>query len=85
MMQNNTEEASRYVPWIILCMGAARVEAITDTKQVSLPQMQTFDYIIVKERDVLGSLKLGDDVIVGDVNWVKECLVSSRLSLPRWD
>lgn len=84
-MQNNTEEASRYVPWIILCMGAARVEAITDTKQVSLPQMQTFDYIIVKERDVLGSLKLGDDVIVGDVNWVKECLVSSRLSLPRWD
>lgn len=84
-MQNNTEEASRYVPWIILCMGAARVEAITDTKQVSLPQMQTFDYIVVKERDVLGSLKLGDDVIVGDVNWVKECLVSSRLSLPRWD
>lgn len=84
-MQNNTEEASRYVPWIILCMGAAKVEAVTDTKQVTLAHMQTFDYIIVKERDVLGSLQLGDNVVVGDVNWVKGCLVSSRLSVPELD
>lgn len=85
MLQNNSEEASRYVPWIILCMGAAKVEAVTDTKQVSLAHMQTFDYIIVKERHILGSLKLGGDVVVGDVNWVKGCLVSSRLCVPKLD
>ncbi|KAH0827185.1 hypothetical protein J3R83DRAFT_4878 [Lanmaoa asiatica] len=78
--KNAPEEASRYVPWIILCMGAAKVEAVTDTKQVSPGHMKTFDYIIVKERNVLGSVKLDDNVIVGDVNWVKECLVSSRLT-----
>lgn len=66
-------------------MGAAKVEAVTDTKQVTLAHMQTFDYIIVKERDVLGSLQLGDNVVVGDVNWVKGCLVSSRLSVPELD
>lgn len=85
MLQNVPEEASRYVPWIILCMGAARVEAVTDARQVSPAHMQTFDYIIVKERNLLGSAKLGEEVIVGDVNWVKECLVSSRLSIPELD
>jgi hypothetical protein len=85
MLQNAPEEASRYVPWIILCMGATKVEAVNDTKQVSPGHMQTFDYIIVKERNILGSVKLGHDVVVGDVNWVKECLVSSRLSLPELD
>lgn len=85
MLQNAPEEASRYVPWIILCMGAAKVEAVTDTKQVAPAHMQTFDYIIVKERNLLGSVKLGEDVVVGDVTWVKECLVSSRLSIPGLD
>jgi hypothetical protein len=66
-------------------MGAAKVEAVTDTKQVSSGHMKTFDYIIVKERNILGSIKLGDDVVVGDVQWVKDCLVSSRLSLPELD
>ncbi|KAI9571354.1 hypothetical protein HD554DRAFT_2017354 [Boletus coccyginus] len=85
MLQNTPEEASRYVPWIILCMGAAKVEAVTDTKQVSRAHMQTFDYIIVKERNILGSVRVDGDVVVGDVNWVKECLVSSRLSPPEMD
>lgn len=85
MIQNAPEEASRYVPWIILCMGAAKVEAVTDAKQVSPGHMQTFDYIIVKERSLLGSVKLGNDVVVGDVNWVKECLVSLRFSTPELD
>lgn len=63
-------------------MGAAKVEAIADTKQISLNYMQTFDYVIVKEQHVLGSVKLGDNVIVGDVGWVKDCLVAARLSPP---
>jgi len=83
--KNNTEEASRYVPWIILCMGAAKVEAITDTKQVNSTYLESFDYIIVKDKDTLGSLRLPDNVVAGDVTWVKECLVSSRLSLPKVD
>ncbi|KAG8217701.1 hypothetical protein J3R82DRAFT_5857 [Butyriboletus roseoflavus] len=83
--RNNPEEASRYVPWIILCMGADKVEAVTDTKQVSPGHMKTFNYIIVKERNLLGSVKVDDDIVVGDVNWVKECLVSSRLSIPELD
>lgn len=66
-------------------MGAAKVEAVTDTKQVSPGHMKTFDYIIVKERNTLGSVKLGGDVVVGDVEWVKNCLVSSRLSPPELD
>ncbi|KAF8136560.1 hypothetical protein EV363DRAFT_1157573 [Boletus edulis] len=82
--KNVSEEASRYVPWIILCMGAAKVEAVTDTKQVPLGHIQTFDYIIVKERNILGSVKLGN-AVVGDVNWVKDCLVTSRLSAPELD
>lgn len=66
-------------------MGAAKVEAINDTKLMSKDDTKTFDYIIVKDRDVLGSVELGENVIVGDVEWVKECLVSSRLSHPESD
>lgn len=85
MIQINTEEASRYVPWIILCMGAAKVEAIADMKHMESKSLQDFDYIIVKERHKLESVMLPDKVVVGDVTWVKECLVSSRLSLPKFD
>ncbi|KIK97506.1 hypothetical protein PAXRUDRAFT_824849 [Paxillus rubicundulus Ve08.2h10] len=76
-----SREASRIVPWIILCMGAMKVEAVTDTKQVSASQMQSFNYIIAKERENLEHVDLGN-VVVGDVNWVKECLISSRMLPP---
>lgn len=62
-------------------MGAAKVEAITDTKQAS-GRMNEFDYIIVKERSILGSFEPEGNVVVGDVAWVKQCLISSRLSTP---
>ncbi|KIJ69316.1 hypothetical protein HYDPIDRAFT_80042 [Hydnomerulius pinastri MD-312] len=79
-----SREASRVVPWIILCMGASKVEAVTDAKQVSASQMQSFDYIIVKERGDVGRVDLGDNVEVGHVNWVKECLISSRMVPLEW-
>ncbi|KAG9318665.1 hypothetical protein JVU11DRAFT_758 [Chiua virens] len=80
--KNASDEASRYVPWIILCMGANKVEAITDIKQLSASLMETFDYVIVRERGLLGNAKFGKRPVVGDVDWVKQCLVSSRLSDP---
>ncbi|KAF9227698.1 hypothetical protein BS17DRAFT_694286 [Gyrodon lividus] len=80
-----SREASRVVPWIILGMGAMKVEAVTDAKQVSAGHMQSFNYIIVKEREDLGPVALGKNVVVGHVNWVKECLISSRILPPEWD
>ncbi|KAF9246332.1 hypothetical protein BU15DRAFT_39988 [Melanogaster broomeanus] len=80
-----SSEASRMVPWIILCMGAIKVEAVTDVTQITSGDMQSFDYIIVKEREDLGPVDLGNNVVVGHVNWVKECLISSRILPPEWD
>lgn len=58
-------------------MGASKVEAITDTKQVSPSELRHFDYIIAKDPDDMRP-DLGKTVIV-DVTWIKECLISSRI------
>ncbi|KAH7889377.1 hypothetical protein F5I97DRAFT_1800278 [Phlebopus sp. FC_14] len=79
-----SREASRVVPWIILCMGASKVEAVTDIKLIPASQMKAFNYIIVKDRgDVGGVTASGAEVT--HVNWVKECLISSRVLPREWN
>ncbi|KAI6045718.1 hypothetical protein EDC04DRAFT_3104337 [Pisolithus marmoratus] len=74
-------EATRAVPWIILCMGASKVDAVTDTKQVSSKELRTFDYVIVKDTADVEDLRA---VTVATVTWIKECLISSRIVPTNW-
>ena len=67
------------VPQIILCMGAATVEAVPDEK-FATRKLDDYNYIVFHDEEVETRLSgLGRCV---DVNWVKDCLVSGRL-LPR--
>jgi hypothetical protein len=79
------KEASRTVPRIILAMGAARVEAVPDTKLSSDQSLKAFHYIVIKDPDEdLPSLP-NTDVNLVHVPWVKECLIAGRLlPLPQW-
>ncbi|KAL4067936.1 hypothetical protein J3A83DRAFT_4359790 [Scleroderma citrinum] len=72
-------ESTRAVPWIILCMGASRVEAVTDIEQVPSKELQGFDYVIVKD---LADIEDPEVMTVANIGWVKECLISSRI-VPR--
>lgn len=74
-------EAARTVPWIILCMGASKVEAVTDIKQVSSKELRTFDYVIVQDTADVHDLR---GVTVATVTWIKECLISSRIVPTNW-
>ena len=76
------KEASRMVPRIILAMGAARVEAVTDLKATS-DSLSTFDYVVIKESyDSVSALQ---DVVCVHLPWVKDCLIAGRLlPLPEW-
>ncbi|KAG6332536.1 hypothetical protein ID866_6555, partial [Astraeus odoratus] len=76
------KEAACTVPWIILCMGASRVEAITDIKQVTSKELRSFDYVIVKDVEDVEDL---GTIMVASVAWVKECLISSRIIPMEWD
>lgn len=68
------------VPRIILCMGAAIVEAVADLKHASRG-LDDYDYVVVPDSDFDQFPNL--DLCV-DVNWVKNCLISGRLlALPR--
>ncbi|KAH8116815.1 hypothetical protein DFH11DRAFT_1852350 [Phellopilus nigrolimitatus] len=76
-------EASRTVPRIIVCMGAARVEAVADVKHASKKDLTQYDYVVVKE--ALPSPLVQDATYV-DVTWIKECLIAGRLlPLPEWN
>ncbi|KAG2349778.1 hypothetical protein BDR05DRAFT_253633 [Suillus weaverae] len=79
-----TQDASRVVPWIMICMGASRVEAVTEVKFAS-KDLLAYDYVIVKEATDFPK-DLQDDVTLVHVPWVKDCLISGRLlTLPsRW-
>ena len=61
-------------------MGASRVEAVTDIKQVPSKELQKFDYVIVQELTDLED----PGVTVASVPWVKECLISSRIVPTDW-
>ncbi|KAH9050685.1 hypothetical protein EDB84DRAFT_1555318 [Lactarius hengduanensis] len=44
-----SNEGGRYIPRIIVSMGAARVEAVPELKYSSNPDLKDFHYVIVKE------------------------------------
>jgi len=62
-------------------MGASRVEAVTDIKLVPSKELQKFDYIIVKDP---AGMEDSEEMTVASVNWVKECLISSRIVPRDW-
>ncbi|KAG2157211.1 hypothetical protein DEU56DRAFT_722795 [Suillus clintonianus] len=73
--------ASQIVPWIMICMGASRVEAATEVKFAS-KDLPSYDYVIVKEATDFPK-NPQDGVTLVHVPWVKDCLISGRLlSLP---
>jgi hypothetical protein len=69
------------IPRIILCMGAAVVEAVVDTKWARGHNLaEDYDYIVI-EPDTYPEItsrvkKLGNCV---PFRWVKECLITGRL------
>ncbi|KAF8746093.1 hypothetical protein AX14_000154 [Amanita brunnescens Koide BX004] len=69
------QEAINAVARIIMCMGAHRVEAVTELRYASV-RISDYNYVVVKDScantfDIKGST-------VVTWSWVKECLVASR-------
>lgn len=64
------------VPRIILCMGAARVEAIPDLKYAST-ELSKFDYVVVKECADVDRVSAHANCV--HFGWVKDCLIAGRL------
>ncbi|KAI0273722.1 hypothetical protein BC834DRAFT_224345 [Gloeopeniophorella convolvens] len=69
-------EGGRFVPRIILSMGAARVETVPDAKHAS---GKKFDYVIVKDLHERPADIAGTYV---SMEWVKDCLIAGRLFPP---
>ncbi|KAH9951479.1 hypothetical protein B0H21DRAFT_719142 [Amylocystis lapponica] len=76
------KEASRMVPRIILGMGASSVEAVADVKYASQAELTLYDYVVVKEQSDVARFAANGAVNCVDLDWVKQCLIASRL-LPR--
>ncbi|KAH7913741.1 hypothetical protein BJ138DRAFT_1133891 [Hygrophoropsis aurantiaca] len=81
---DGTLEASRSVPWIILAMGASRVEAAFDLKSASSKNLQSFDYVVVKDNDEAVENLRESDVTLVHVPWIKQCLIAGRLLPIEW-
>ncbi|KAG6899739.1 hypothetical protein C0993_007268 [Termitomyces sp. T159_Od127] len=82
--EEKAKEAHNAITRIILAMGADRVEAVTEIDHASAP-LEEFDFVVIKKVEHY-SLELGM-VPYKTVhwNWVKECLVASRLlPQPEW-
>ncbi|KAI0647044.1 hypothetical protein C8Q79DRAFT_957521 [Trametes meyenii] len=76
----NGNQAAEAVPRIILCMGAATVEAVKTEKNATL-DLDEYDYIVVREESE--RIKTVKNCV--DIGWVKDCLISGRLlPLPEW-
>ncbi|KAJ8586088.1 hypothetical protein M405DRAFT_853446 [Rhizopogon salebrosus TDB-379] len=76
---DTAKEASRIVPWIIICMGASRVEAVTEVKFAS-KDLSAYDYVVIKDySERPKDLPEDDNVTVVHVPWVKDCLIAGRL------
>ncbi|EGN93269.1 hypothetical protein SERLA73DRAFT_189814 [Serpula lacrymans var. lacrymans S7.3] len=73
------KEASRTVPYIILAMGADRVEAVSDIKYASKSDLASFDYVVVKDNGEAGVSLRQDGVKLVHLSWVKDCLIAGRL------
>lgn len=63
------------VPRIVLAMGAARVEAVPDTKYASSADLSSFDFVIVKEQSDATRTRTH----CMNLQWVKDCLIAGRL------
>ena len=70
------------IPRILLCMGAARVEAVDGVTHASM-KLDRYDYVVVKDaeeaRRIAKTRGLTNCVAFP---WVKECLITGR-TLPR--
>ncbi|RXK42091.1 hypothetical protein M231_00448 [Tremella mesenterica] len=75
-------ELKTFVPFCLHAMGASRYD--TTTSVPSIPVMNTWDYVLVEDRDK------GVDVPdlakasgkVGNLNWFKQCLINNALLPP---
>ncbi|KAJ2994442.1 hypothetical protein NUW54_g7551 [Trametes sanguinea] len=75
--KKNDNSSIDSVPRIILCMGADTVEAVTDEKYAS-HDIREYDYIVLREKQAFERLRGYERCV--DVNWVKDCLISGRLT-----
>lgn len=73
-------EGGRFIPRIIVSMGAARVEAVPELKYASNPDLKDFQYVVVKELHERPSV--GGEKYVS-MEWVKDCLIAGRMFPPR--
>ncbi len=58
-----------------MCMGAHRVEAVTELKHASV-HLSDYNYVVVKD-SCASTLDIKGSVVV-TWSWVKECLIASR-------
>ncbi|KAH9043147.1 hypothetical protein EDB85DRAFT_916951 [Lactarius pseudohatsudake] len=75
-----SSEGGRFIPRIIVSMGAARVEAVPELKYSSNPDLKDFHYVIVKE--LHERPQVGGEKYVS-MEWVKDCLIAGRMFPPR--
>lgn len=71
-----SSDGGRFIPRIILSMGAARVEAVPELKYSSNPDLKDFQYIVVK--DLHERPSVGGEKYVS-MEWVKDCLIAGRM------
>ncbi|KAI0282996.1 hypothetical protein BGY98DRAFT_911778 [Russula aff. rugulosa BPL654] len=75
-----TSDGGRFIPRIIVSMGAARVEAVPELKYSSNPDLKDFHYVVVK--DLHERPSVGGEKYVS-MEWVKDCLIAGRMFPPR--
>ncbi|KAI0721096.1 hypothetical protein C8T65DRAFT_632199 [Cerioporus squamosus] len=64
------------VPRIILCMGAATVESVGDSKYATRP-LEDYDLVVVnKDQDLKRYSEMIEHCV--DMSWVKDCLISRQ-------
>lgn len=73
-------EATRMIPRIVLCMGAARVEAVASFENASFKSLDKYNYIVFREAEEAHKAnktrRLSNCVAF---TWIKECLITGRL------
>jgi len=79
VVDEKSNDIGRFIPRIIVSMGAARVEAVPELKFASNPDLKGFQYVVVKElheRPPVGGEKYVS------MEWVKDCLIAGRMFPP---
>ncbi|KAJ3544929.1 hypothetical protein NM688_g5690 [Phlebia brevispora] len=76
--KNDNSNPLQMIPRIVLCMGANQVDAVSDVKQAG--KVSEYDYVVLKDEELhrRHNASLKGATCVGK-DWVKECLVASRL------